>query len=439
MNLSALEALVGSTHLQPWEQLDHSWQRAIATALVANHSPVAMVTPPNSEALAAVMALAQQQSWRVLPCGAGSKLAWGGLGRADLVLCTHHLNQLIEHAVGDLTITVEAGIRFQAVQQTLAQAGQFLPVDPAFPERATVGGLIATGDTGSLRQRYGSVRDMVLGVSFVRADGQMAKAGGRVVKNVAGYDLMKLLTGSYGTLVVLTEVTLRVYPLPEAAQTVIVQGKPDALGQLGRSLARSYLTPTCWDWLSASTATALGLAADAGMAVQCQSLAASVEAQVAHLTEMATALKLAIVTLSAEEGHAFWQRLTTCLTQPDSEKGLVCKIGVKPATALSVLQEITAIAPTGLGQIHAASGLGRLSWQAAPDAATLLRLRHLCQAQAGFLTILQAPVTLKQTLDLWGIPGNALSLMQRLKQQFDPQGILSPGRLITERAASGMP
>ncbi len=439
MNLSALEALVGSTNLQSWERLDHGWQGAIAAALEANHPSVAMVTPPNPEALAAVMALAQQQNWRVLPCGAGSKLAWGGLGRADFVLCTRHLNQLIEHAVGDLTITVEAGICLQAVQQTLAQAGQFLPVDPAFPERATVGGLIATGDTGSLRQRYGSVRDMVLGVSFVRADGQMAKAGGRVVKNVAGYDLMKLLTGSYGTLGILTQVTLRVYPLPEASQTVIVQGDPEALGQLGRSLARSYLTPTRWDWLSASTAMALGLAATPGMATQYQSLAASVQAQVAHLTEMATALKLAIVALPDQEGNAFWQRLTTCLTQPDSQTGLVCKIGVKPATALSVLQAIRAIAPTGLGQIHAASGLGRLTWQAAPDAATLLQLRQLCQSQAGFLTLLQAPAALKQSLDLWGIPGNVLSLMQRLKQQFDPQGILSPGRLIKEQADNSKP
>ena len=159
------------------------------------------------------------------------------------IVSTQKLDRLIAHAVGDLTVTVEAGMKFAKLQEILATAGQFLPLDPAYPDRASIGGIIATADTGSLRHRYGGVRDLLLGITFVRADGKIAKAGGRVVKNVAGYDMMKLFTGAYGTLGILTEVTFRVYPLPTTEGTVILTGAADKLANLAKILLSKYFDP----------------------------------------------------------------------------------------------------------------------------------------------------------------------------------------------------
>ena len=177
----------------------------VKKAISPGNLPNCIVYPQTQSQLAEVIAEAYRNKWRVLPCGNGSKLKWGGLAEnIDIVVSTKSLNKVINHAVGDLTLTVEAGVKFTDIQATLAKHNQILALNPTEPHLATIGGIIATGDTGSLRQRYGSVRDQLLGVTFVRADGQIARAGGRVVKNVAGYDLMKLFTGSYGTLSIIT-------------------------------------------------------------------------------------------------------------------------------------------------------------------------------------------------------------------------------------------
>ena len=183
----------------PWEELGQTIQERVGLTIDKTH-PSYMVYPQTQEELSGIIAIANSNRWRVLTCGGMTKINWGSLTSTDIIVSTEHINKLIEHAVGDLTITVEAGIKFREIQEILGKRGQTLGLDPAFPEHATIGGIVATGDTGSLRQRYGGVRDQLLGITFVRADGKIAKAGGRVVKNVAGYDLMKLLTGAYGTL-----------------------------------------------------------------------------------------------------------------------------------------------------------------------------------------------------------------------------------------------
>jgi glycolate oxidase FAD binding subunit len=167
--------------------------------------------PTSESELAELVTIANRDRTQLVVAGNSTKLDWGGTVKgAKSIVSTQKLDRLIAHAVGDLTVTVEAGINFANLQTILAAAGQFLPLDPVYPDRATIGGIIATANTGSLRHRYGGVRDLLLGISFVRSDGKIAKAGGRVVKNVAGYDMMKLFTGSYGTLGILTAVTLRV-------------------------------------------------------------------------------------------------------------------------------------------------------------------------------------------------------------------------------------
>lgn len=432
-----LESTLKTLDLQTWDALPLTTKALIDRAVAPGTTVSGIAYPPTPEALAAVMAESDRP--HVLPCGAGSKLGWGGLvGRIKtetplLVVSTERLKRLIDHAVGDLTVTVEAGMRFADLQTTLAQAGQFLAIDPTYPEYATIGGIVATADTGSLRQRYNSVRDMLLGLSFVRADGKLAKAGGRVVKNVAGYDLMKLFTGSYGTLGIITQVTFRVYPLPEASQTVVLSGDGSAIDQATQTLLSSALTPASADVLSASVVAALGIEKGTALAIRLQSILPSVQEQAQRVVEVGQALGLTSACFTERDDVTLWQRLQERMTATHQAEAITCKIGIRPSEAVALLTTIDtlAIAPWS-GQIHAASGLGRLVLDAATPPETLLKMRSFCQTNGGFLSLLQAPIALKQAIEVWGYAGNALELMRQLKQQFDPHHRLSPHRFVGE-------
>src|SRR4028119_97792 len=161
-----LEPIVGESAIYNWENLKPVWQKRITSVNAPENFPSSIVYPKTTEELKSVISCAHSQNWRILPCGNGSKLGWGGVGKnVDLVVSTEHLNRIIEHAVGDLTVTVEAGVKFADLQEILLKTGQFLPLEPAYPLDATIGGIIATADSGSLRHRYGGVRDMLLGIS----------------------------------------------------------------------------------------------------------------------------------------------------------------------------------------------------------------------------------------------------------------------------------
>jgi len=423
-----LETIVeAGTGVCTWENLDVHQQAHILSAL-ATQPPRCIVYPHTPEELAEVMTLAHREQWRVLPCGSGSKLGWGGLVEgAEVVVSTQRLNRLIEHAVGDLTVTVEAGCKFSHLQQTLKAANQFLAIDPPYPEAATIGGILATSVTGSLRHGYGGIRDMVLGISLVRADGQTAKAGGRVVKNVAGYDLMKLFTGSYGTLGTLSQVTLRVYPLPMASTTVLLTGEAEALAQASKILLASTLTPTAADLLSASLMANLGGDRQLGLLTRFESVEASVQEQAARVQEIGQQLGLQSIHYSQPDEAALWQKLQNLMWSPGENRLPTCRIGVLPSNAIALLQQLE----TEMGLIHAGSGLGSVRFDSlAVKPETILAMRSYCQTFGGFLTLLEAPITLKQQLDVWGYSGNALDLMRKIKQQFDPKNLLSPHRFV---------
>lgn len=429
-----LASIVGATGVQAWADLDPQWQQQIQAAVPPGPGGY-WVAPQTQAELAAVMGCAALHHWRVLPCGNGSKLHWGGLAAdVNLVISTQRLHQVIDHAIGDLTVTAEVGIKLADLQTTVGAAGQFLAVDPSYADRATLGGVIATGDTGSQRQRYNSVRDMLLGITFVRHDGEVVKAGGRVVKNVAGYDLMKLLTGSYGTLGILTQATMRVYPQPEAAQTIVLAGSPDRLGSAHRALLNSALTPAAIAWVSASAMTDLGLERQLGLIVRFQSMAASVEQQTAMLLELGQTLGLAALTYPEATEAALWQQLAQLarLAQPDAAQPdvIACKIGVQPAEAVAFLSQLEALVGQARTIIQAGSGLGWLILPVDTPASLMQTIRSHCLTAGGYLSMLQAPIRLKQQVEVWGYAGNALTLMKKVKQQFDPENRLSPGRFV---------
>ncbi|MDX2243290.1 MAG: FAD-binding oxidoreductase [Leptolyngbyaceae cyanobacterium bins.302] len=439
----AIAQMIGDSNVFAKETIDENWTYQISQTVAADTAIACVAFPNTPEELAAILTYAHHQQYPVLPCGNGSKLSWGGIIQVKqkpdpspipyplLVVSTSRLDRLIDHAVGDLTVTVDAGMKFAELQQILAKAGQFLAIDPTYPDQATIGGIVATADTGSLRQRYNSVRDMLLGISFVRADGQVAKAGGRVVKNVAGYDLMKLFTGSYGTLGILTQLTFRVYPLPQASQTIVLTGAAPAIAQLNQTILKSSLTPVSVDLISASVVQQLGIGAGIGLVARFQSIAASVQEQTSKVFALGQSFQVSSQTFVDEAEIAFWQRLQDCMTPATTTGAIACKIGIQPSQTIELLQADQLSHPGWYAQIHAASGLGKLFIQDACITPTALtQIRAICEENRGFLTILEAPIAFKQQIEVWGYSGNALSLMRQIKQQFDPSDRLSPHRFV---------
>lgn len=427
-----LERIVGG-QVYPYSALATDLQARIVLAVAPDSQVECVVYPRTPEELAEIMVCAHRNRWRVLPTGRASKLGWGGLARGvDLVVSTERLDRLVEHAVGDLTVTVEAGLRFAQLEKSLAAAGQFLGIDPAYPESASLGGVLATADTGSLRQRHGGVRDLCLGLSLVRADGKIAKAGGRVVKNVAGYDLMKLLTGSHGTLGIVTQMTLRLYPLAEASRTVLLSGTAEAIAGVCLTLRTSALTPGGLDVLSTSTVARLGIAPGLGLAVRFMGLTASVDKQCGLCLEVGRAWGAEGTSLE-DTRYRLHEHLRSAVPGPNV---LLCKAGVLPARSVELLSTLDTIcAEHGIassGIVYAGSGLAVLRFgpEGAECAKTVARVRAYCESQGGFLSVLEASPAFKQQFDVWGYTGNALGMMRRVKQQFDPESILSPGRFV---------
>ncbi|MEP0919232.1 FAD-binding oxidoreductase [Leptolyngbya sp. DQ-M1] len=431
--LQTLSTTIAPAEIRTWDALS-DFQQAQLTRSIRHPDQIAWVTPTSIEELSAIVACAHRNQWRILPCGRASKLHWGGvIDAVTLVVSTEKLDRLVEHAEGDLTVTAEAGISFAKLQSIVGEVGQFCAIDPTGPDQATLGGVIATADTGSLRHRYNSVRDMLLGVTFVRCDGEIVKAGGRVVKNVAGYDLMKLLTGSYGTLGILAQATVRVYPIPPVSRSMILMGDPVALEKVTQTLLSSALTPVSVDLLSNVITAALGFANTPSLLVRFQSIAESVDQQIERFTEVGKTLNLSI---SEPADSDLWQQLTEQINLSAQSDQIVCKIGVKPSEAVSVLNQISALLPTAEVLIHAGSGIGRLSVREARST-QLLEARSICEATGGYLSVLQASIEFKQQLEVWGYSGNAnakrgasIDWMKRIKAQFDPQTLFSPHRFV---------
>jgi glycolate oxidase FAD binding subunit len=276
------------------------------------------------------------------------------------------------------------------------------------------------------------VRDLCLGLTFVRADGQIAKAGGRVVKNVAGYDLMKLFAGSFGTLGIVTELTLRAYPLPERSGTVLVRGEVEAIATLTQDLMQSTLTPTAFDiWTGLDAASE-----DLTLALRFQSLTQSVLAQTDRVYKMAQTLSLNAEIIPDGDDVHWWHNAAATLRESAHPDTVLCQIGIVPASAavsLAELQQKAAQAGVTLqGRIHASSGVGQLRLRGTEiDCRKLLGTLRSCLAQSeGYLSLLEAPLTLKKAVDVWGYSGNALAAMRKLKERFDPQGGLNPGRFV---------
>ncbi len=424
-----LAKLRAKTAVVEFSGLNSHWQDKISKYVIDNPDRIYAVFPDNVETLASIVEIANMNQWQILPCGNGTKLDWGGLtNNIQLVVSTQKCDRIIEHAVGDLTVTVEAGVTLANLQATLAATNQFLPIDPAYPQEATIGGIMATADTGSLRHRYGGIRDLVLGLSFVRSDGKIAKAGGKVVKNVAGYDLMKLFTGSYGTLGIITQVTFRTYPLLQASQTMLVTGEEEKIQQLIKSLRNSGLTPVAADLVSASTMKQLSIAEEMGLLVRFQTIPESITEQCKQLQAMMQPLGLKGKEYAQQDETELWEKLAKLIKIPHSTTAIICKLGLLPTQAVNFFNQLD---NKILARIYIGSGLGELQLLN-QNIEILQKLRSYCDINQGFLTILTAPKSIKQKVEPWGYKGNTINLMKTIKQKFDPNSIFKPGSYINK-------
>lgn len=360
----------------------------------------------------------QGSAW--LPAGLGSRLVWGPPLREPCpVLSCARLDRIVEHTPGDFTLTVQAGAPLAAVQEALAPHRQWLALDPPWGGAdSSIGGLVARGLAGGYRQRYLGVRDQLIGVRLLRADGVAAMAGGRVVKNVAGYDLMRLLTGSWGSLGLITELTLRTLPLPPHRSGLLVQGPPEALAPLARWLLGSTLTPERVDLWSAPLAAAAGLAPEPLLLIALASVAAaSLEEQAAAIAERSA------LPVRSVEADALAPLLATA--RGDGAAGWLLRLGVPPDAACRLL-EAPELAAVSL-DLAAGSGLGT-AWAPASalGVSRVQELRRRCQELGGWLTVLLQPPG--ATLPAW-LDSPARPMIEALKQRFDPLGQLAPGRL----------
>jgi glycolate oxidase FAD binding subunit len=427
-----LEMLVSSdADFVAWENVESVWKEKIENAIATQTPPDCLIFPRTSQALAKIVKYASDRRLSILPCGSGSKLNWGGLVKdARLVVSTQRLDRIIEHAVGDLTVTVEAGVKLSELQAILAQSHQFLPLDPVYPDSATLGGIVATADAGSWRHRYGGIRDMVLGLSFVRADGEIAKAGGRVVKNVAGYDLMKLFTGSYGTLGIISQVTFRLYPAPATSGTIALSGEASAIATATQTLLMSSLAPTAAEVISSALVESLKVGKpnnkQMGLILRFQSIAESVQEQIKQVESIAQKLDLKISIYSDRDELDLWKQWQD-LRHPQTQAAVTCKIGVLPNAAVKILEKCN----SDLATINLSSGLGKLQFKTG-EINPIQEMRSLCQSHNGFLSVLEAAIALKEKIEPWGYVGNSLPMMQAIAQKFDPNNIFSPGRFFNK-------
>jgi glycolate oxidase FAD binding subunit len=399
--------IVGAAHVRP----------ATLEDAVAGVRPELVVEPGSAEELARALAFAGAAGLRVAPRGGGTKLGWGAPpGGLEAVLSMRRLSRVLEHAWSDMTATVEAGCTVAALQATLAGRGQRLALEPLWPESATVGGVLATNDSGPLRVRFGPPRNAVLGVTAALADGTLARSGGKVVKNVAGYDLPKLLTGSFGTLAVMVEVTLRVHPLPSAeGSATYVAADAGALDALLLRAADSTLVPAR---LQARARRGAPPELDANFE------GFAVGAQLEQLAALAGAAR------PVETPAGAWRSTEALWEAP--QPGLVARVGVLPARIGGLVAALDADPALRDWRLVAhADGAGHVRLEA-DDAGDLPacvgRLRTHAESAGGWLVVLYAPEG--AGFDVWGPAGDALPLMRRVKERFDPNAVLNPGRFI---------
>ncbi|MFM7680152.1 MAG: FAD-binding oxidoreductase [Roseiflexaceae bacterium] len=391
--------------------------------------PVRVAFPPDVQSAAHLMQHAAQQGWRVVAWGGGTQQLIGAPPQAiDLVVVMTHLNQVLHHEPNDLTIAVGAGMTLGALRRYLAQHGQMLPVDGALADTTTIGGMIATAADGPRRAMYGVLRDMMIGIEVIEVNGQRSRAGGMVVKNVSGFDMMKLYHGSFGTLALIVSANFKLVPIPPVAAGVLAVFPTlnDADAFVADVMA-SQLTPVTCELIDATLLNALGVDGVWGVLLGCEGPQAAVDRHLAELPRRATQ--------HHGTSHAYvadaYQRVLQVITDASQVAALaadelVIRWATLPGDVAALIARLPHIAAHHGGEcvIHARASVG----------SGYVRVRGVdAAAHAAWLAAVPEAVWVATHATLpryWHTPSGGADVMARIRAEFDPQRRLNPGRFV---------
>jgi glycolate oxidase FAD binding subunit len=392
-----------------------------------------VIQPASAAEVAAALQRAAEARQSIVIRGAGTKSGWGRPGsRVDALLDMRRMNRILAHEHGDMTATIEAGASLRDVNAALAIHGQTLPLDPPFADRATIGGLLATNDSGPLRHRYGTPRDLVIGIQLATTDGVLSKAGGQVVKNVAGYDLSKLVTGSFGSLAAIVSATFKLAPLPAASRTMrIGVGDAAAVAEIVRTVMASQLEPVAFEITTNSEPRTTNherrTTNVAEFMIRSASLPAVVDAQIAQATDTLRPYAAHMEVVDDDAERALWHGHATEIWD---RPGAIVRASWLPANIVDGLGELDRITGAGTttlqGRAAVGAGLIRIDGDAAAQAAAIEQLR--ASSVFGNVVIVRGSDALKAAVDVWGSHGDRQPLLDSLKRAFDPKGVLNAGR-----------
>jgi len=381
--------------------------------------PRHLALPQSPEELAQILADASRDRQLIVLRGGGSKLGWGRVpSRVDLVMGTEKLNRLLAHRHGDMTVTAQAGLPLAELNRRLAEHRQYLPIESAF-EPATIGGIVATNDSGPTRHRFGTPRDLLIGVTLAMTDGRLVKAGGTVVKNVAGYDLGKLVSGSHGTLAAIVDATFKLLPIPLASTTLVATyADGNALAHDVAVLSGSQVELSAFDMSVSNEGRWILL-------MRMASSPAATEAQAAEARRLLTSPPAAV---TGDDERSLWEEQ---IRAPWADGGTVVRLSWLPSKLPAVAALISRIGQS-VCQVSTftgrtiGSGLLRLEGADSAIAAAVGVLRQ--SDDVGHVVVLWATPGLKSQVDVWGSSSGMLDVARMLKHKFDPADILNAGR-----------
>jgi glycolate oxidase FAD binding subunit len=416
--------------------------------VVEGRTPCAVVFPGTADEAGRVVAAAADAEVAVIPWGGGTQMGLGAPPRdGAVVVGTRRLVRIVEFEPADLTATAEAGITMDALQSALGAKGQWVSLDPPFPGRATLGGVLAANAAGPRRHLYGTVRDQVIGLRVVGPDGAVVRSGGKVVKNVAGYDLAKLYLGSLGTLGLIVEATVKLRPRPEAEGACWAAfADMAAAGAALRAVMGSDLVPHSVELLDADAAAACDAGPGAGVRAVVllgfDGLPATVAAQLGDAGQLLREAGATAVTATDDGAAVAMLAKARDLAGAVAEPRAIARAALLPVQVAPFLANAaTAVRAGGLRLVAAAhAGVGVVTLCLVPGEAdgrgtsgtvkALAGLREAARAAGGELVVEWAPLAVKEEVAVWDAPGPAVRLMERIKAQLDPKGIMNPGRFV---------
>ena len=406
---------------------------ALAAYAVDGKVPTLLCLPSTPEQVSSILRICAEADASVVAWGGGTSMSLGNIPqRVDAVIGLEKLDKLIEHDDANLTATAQAGMRVASFQEVLGRRRQFLPADPPHPLRATLGGIVAANVNGPRRMSYGGLRDLVIGMKVALVTGEQIKTGGKVVKNVAGYDLCKLFVGSLGTLGIITEVTFRMAPLPESAASFVASGSLDQCTRFFEASFSSPLLPAALTILSADAVEAPSHnSRTAAVATWVEGFEEAIARHLRDLEGLARRVGLSSKVLREKPHQQLWEEVQNFGTNGQE---ILYRVTVPVGSVAELLATVDrwSVSERHARYIaHAATGTIWMLQDADPESlGWFSRVAELARGHGGHAVVAAAPPELKSGIDVWGPVPPSLSLMREIKRRFDPQGILNPGRFL---------